>query len=443
MSTSLPVGGRRRLNFGRVVLDEVALEGLDGATLPALATRLLTSPSPCAVLRGAEAATPVEAVLQMAWEAVRARAAGSQLRLFRLHDDRPDLVVFNRYDHLDPDLGMVVEPEEVPEDPYPFSLVEEGAEKGSCSSYSTREDVTEEARRITSVRDAMDKFGRHRLVAVASQDQRARALLGDRHCPLLAEALSPTQWCLLERVGRSRTLGEVTQGKASLQFMKESPKTLFYHRKELLKQGLLTKQIHYQKHKGQNFQGTLFHLPRFYVERRSKALILVHNIVTLLKERGPLFAAPLEEVKEVLNLGPVAKKLLKHTEFQRFLRVDTVAYRELFPGAAESEWRARPGKVKEDPGEAREKMVRAVHLLDPSIDPESLWNDTREEMEEDEERGAEGGAGPVAPGSVPGILDNSRWRFDKTMMRQAYDLLVEQGPRGISQQRLGQLLGML
>ena len=74
--------------------------------------------------------------------------------------------------------------------------------------------------------------------------------------------LFPCQWAILERVGRARYQGEVTQGKLSLQFMNENPKTLFYHRKALLSKGLMLKQVHHQKTKGQNFQGTLFHIPR-------------------------------------------------------------------------------------------------------------------------------------------------------------------------------------
>ena len=44
--------------------------------------------------------------------------------------------------------------------------------------------------------------------------------------------------------------------------MNENPKTLVYHRKALLSKGLMLKQVHHQKTKGQNFQGTLFHIPR-------------------------------------------------------------------------------------------------------------------------------------------------------------------------------------
>ena len=44
------------------------------------------------------------------------------------------------------------------------------------------------------------------------------------------EAITATQWAILERVGRARYHGEVTQGRLSLQAMNVDPKTLFYHR---------------------------------------------------------------------------------------------------------------------------------------------------------------------------------------------------------------------
>lgn len=111
-------------------------------------------------------------------------------------------------------------------------------------------------RKLPTAAAAEARFGGRRLVLVASQSLRARSLLaGGPECgPLVTQAITAMQWCILERIGRSRELGEVTQGKRSLQFMKENPKTLFYHRKDLIKKGLLRKQIHYQKTRGQNYQ---------------------------------------------------------------------------------------------------------------------------------------------------------------------------------------------
>ena len=91
-----------------------------------------------------------------------------------------------------------------------------------------------------------------RLVLVASQAARTEALIGrkiwsltSKHFqtilagedwdPLQVEGLTGTQWAILERVGRARYHGEVTQGRLSLQAMNVDPKTLFYHRKPLVK----------------------------------------------------------------------------------------------------------------------------------------------------------------------------------------------------------------
>ena len=116
-----------------------------------------------------------------------------------------------------------------------------------------------------------------------------------------------------------RYQGEVTQGNLSLQFTHENPKTLFYHRKALLSKGLLTKQVHHQKTikqmknqkaRSQNSQGTLFHLPRFFVERQPKTLLLVRNVVEYLKTK-PGCHATYDDLKTFLNMGNSFKKLLK------------------------------------------------------------------------------------------------------------------------------------
>ena len=117
-------------------------------------------------------------------------------------------------------------------------------------------------------------------------------------------------------------------------------------------------------------QGTLFHLPRFYVERRSKASILTHNLVKYLKAK-PGCMAPYDEIKEYLNIGPSIKKLMKHSDFQRTMKADLrVPYRTIFPDATEAEWKAKNkgqhlAKVEDSkaaPLEDVEKMVRALFL---------------------------------------------------------------------------------
>jgi hypothetical protein len=80
-----------------------------------------------------------------------------------------------------------------------------------------------------------------KLTLVATQDARNTALMGYNVNPGLE--LTIMHYCVLERIGRSRYMGEVTQGKVSLQLLGEDPKALFYHRKFLIKHKLIVKQV--------------------------------------------------------------------------------------------------------------------------------------------------------------------------------------------------------
>ena len=89
-----------------------------------------------------------------------------------------------------------------------------------------------------------------------------------------------------------------------------------------------------------------------------------------------------------------------------------------------------------------EKMLRAMQLIDPDIDPEAVFatsaaaDDTLDEdglADEDDQAGGQG---------LAGILDRSRWQVGKSVMRQACELLEEMGPDGISQQDVGRKMGM-
>jgi len=401
------------LNYQHQILDEICLEGLDGLTLQAVWLRLRARPGYTLGLS--------DNAKQFVWEIIERL---DQVCFYRLKQPRPDLVLHDRYQHMDGDLGIVIEPDDLPEDIYPFCLVDDqlSAVKGSCWTYSTRKEME----KGLTLEEAVTMGGK--FVMVGSQDARTEALIGEDWDPLHVLGVTATQWAILERVGRARYQGEVTQGKLSLQAMNENPKTLFYHRKALLTKGLILKQVHHQKSRGQNFQGTLFHLPRFYVERKPKALILVRNAIEFLKtqENG---VATYEDVRNYLNLGNSVKKLFKTHEFQRFMKGDVrVPYRSLYPGAEESEWKRK--------GTNQEKSVRVVKLLDLEVEPDSVFGDEEDEtMNKTQLEALEGGATPA------GILDQSGWLLDRTMMWQAYAKVEEAGSEGLSQQQLGQKLG--
>ena len=136
------------VNFVSAILEEISLEGLDGATLDAVVTRLRARPSAHAILaqekeRGDKEEDGDVPLRGLVWRSCRAHP---QLRFYRLPAPRPKLVIFDRYKHLDSELGMVIEPETLPADPYPYGLVDRDGNKGSCATYDSRVDVTTEAR---------------------------------------------------------------------------------------------------------------------------------------------------------------------------------------------------------------------------------------------------------------------------------------------------------
>lgn len=103
-----------------------------------------------------------------------------------------------------------------PKDIYPFLPVNDVKRgiKGSCSTYETRRYCSKDVKTLT-LQEANEKYY-GKLVIVATQQLRERALMGETANPVID--LNIVQYCFLERVGRSRYHGEVTQGKVSSKF---------------------------------------------------------------------------------------------------------------------------------------------------------------------------------------------------------------------------------
>ncbi|XP_046745508.1 general transcription factor 3C polypeptide 1 [Diprion similis] len=392
------------INIVDVVIDEIALEGLDGITLEALWQRLslrLHDPLPLS-----------KPFMEQVWS-ICLEVDG--LDYYKLQTPRNKLIIFDRYEHIDPDLGTILEPDEVPEDIYshcPIDDVNAGI-KGSCSTYKSRKQIGEYVKTL-SVHQAAEEFGES-LVLVASQDIREHALTGNGVCPTLE--LTVMQYCFLERVGRSRYQGEVTQGKISLASLKEDPKSLFYHRKILLDHKLITKQIHHQKTGGHSCNGSLLHLPRFYVERKPKIIYLAEKVIEILKSKENC-VAEYDEIKKELQIENSIKKLFRTNFFLKVVKTDLrVPYRTVYPNAEKKEWQQKNNPTKE-------KTVRVVQLQDPEMDVSELWG--KDEIIDDEE---------------PYELDISQLKLNVPLLKQANRIVELSGPEGISQCQLAKCLG--
>lgn len=139
--------------------------------------------------------------------------------------------------------------------------------------------------------------------------------------------LSNVHYCILERIGRARKLGEVTAGKNSLLQMSDS-KSLFYLRKQLLANNLITKQQFVLRNaRSGSISALLFHLTRFYTEHRSNKTIMMEQIIDLLKKK-PDHRMEYLELKKIVGTDAWAKgvqKLVKSQEFRQYVNTDVVS----------------------------------------------------------------------------------------------------------------------
>ncbi|XP_076636938.1 general transcription factor 3C polypeptide 1 [Colletes latitarsis] len=393
------------INLVDLTIDEVALEGLDGITLEALWSRLaqrLHNPLPFS-----------KPFMIQIWSiCVQIREFG----FFKLQTAREPLVIYDRYEFVDPDLGIILEPDNVPPDIYPHCPVHDITKGiiGSCSAYYTRKEITEIARNL-SLDEITEKYG-NKLVIVASQSARNYALMGVEVSPTLE--LNVIQYCFLERVGRSRYHGEITQGKLSLNALKEDPKSLFYHRKLLLRHKLITKQIHHQKSGSHSCNGSLLHLPRFFIERKPKAIFLAEEVIKILKSK-PNCVAEYDEIKRKLQIENAIRKLFKTSFFQKVVKTDIrVPYRTLYPNAKPTEW-----QQKNDP--TKEKKIKVVQLLHPNIDIIEAW--TKDDAQEEDELHE---------------LNISSHKYGIPYLKQANIVIEASGSEGVCQGSLAKVMGL-
>lgn len=117
------------------LLDEIALEGLDGITLNTLWVRLKERPDFKLELEDASKNYFWNCILSL-----------KDVEYYELKEDRPDLVPYNRFHYYDPETGHFLETEHIPDDIYPVCVISDNGIRGSCATYETRKNVSEKVR---------------------------------------------------------------------------------------------------------------------------------------------------------------------------------------------------------------------------------------------------------------------------------------------------------
>ncbi|XP_006859958.1 PREDICTED: general transcription factor 3C polypeptide 1 [Chrysochloris asiatica] len=383
------------------LLDEVALEGLDGLSLPALWSRLETRAPPFPL--------PLEPYTQeFLWQAL---ATHPGISFYEEPRERPDLQLQDRYEEIDFETGILESKRDpVPlEDVYPIHMILEDKDgiQGSCRYFKERKNITNEVRTKSlqphcTMVEAFGRWGK-KLIIVASQDMRYRALIGSEGDPDLK--LPDFSYCILERLGRSRWEGELQRDLHSTAFKVDAGK-LHYHRKILNKNRLITMQSHVIRlPTGAQQHSILLLLNRFHVDRRSKYDILMEKLSGVLSTRTNQIET-LGKLREELGLCErTFKRLYQYMLSAGLAKVLSRPLQEIHPERG-------PCKTKK----GTDVMVRCLKLL-------KEFNRRYEDDQDDDDDE------DVISKAVP-LVDIV---FERDMLTQTYELIERRGTKGISQ----------
>nr|XP_022917075.1 general transcription factor 3C polypeptide 1 [Onthophagus taurus] len=392
-----------------IVFDEIALEGLDGITLEALWLRL-------SIVMGI---IVPENSRKLIWDQIK---RSNQLEFYELPEERGKLIIFNRFQYVDVVSGHLCDVENVPEDIYPFSPLSDDVSAqldiyGSCATFNSRILVSEKIKKL--ILKEAESLG-NKLVIVADQNLRNEAL-GLNETKSITKLFNQ-QYSLLERIGRSRKLGESSTGNTSLHQFGDS-KIMYYLRKVLLKNNLITKQqLCYQKTNKLTSHtiGLLFHLTRFYFHFKTKKLLFIEQIVEMLKKKPNLM---MEYVELRAIYGDIwqnaISKMLKASDVRTFINTNlNINYREIYPNATKKEWM----------GKHQEKKLKVIQLSDPHVNVSNVLKEIgKDDAQKDESSDEE----PLCEGF-----------YNKSCYHQIYDVIYESGEEGLTQNQISIKLGL-
>ncbi|KAL7845111.1 hypothetical protein AOLI_G00233030 [Acnodon oligacanthus] len=390
------------------LLDEVSLEGLDGVSLETLWLRLRA--------RRPAFPLPLEPrVQQYLWNVL---ACSADVTFHLLPRARAPLHLHDRFSDIDPETGIQdvrpLDSEAQLEDPYLVSVLVDDPQgiQGSCLYYRERKDITHLIRTsqctsVLTLEQAQKQYG-EKLVMVASQELRYRALIGDEGNPELK--LSDYSYCILERLGRARWQGEIQRDLHISSFKLDAGK-VHYLRKSLDRNGLITMQSHVVRlPTGVRQHSILLLLKRFHVDRRSKYDILMESTSNLLSEL-PNNIGIMLRLREQLQVGEhTFKRVYQYMQAAKMVSVLTIPLQELNPEAG-------PCKTKR----GTDIRVRCLKLLRPYTRKETYDDDDDENNDED------------ADGLVKRNVQAQARDIERDLLTQAYEIVVANGPKGISQ----------
>lgn len=394
-----------------IVEDEVALEGLDGITIPTLWIRL----------EDRKPKFPLkldDGTKELIW---RSLISNTDLKFYQLPQEREDVILYDRYKETDSEGGTETASgfSDTKKDVYPVQIVPENKDgiQGSCALFKERRDITKLVRSksvtpLVSLEEALKRYGR-KLVVVASQKLRFRTLIGPESDPDLK--LTDDSYCVLERVGRARWQGELQRDLHGSSFKIDARK-LHYMRKSLVRHGLISMQSQATRlNSGQQQHSILLLLKRFHINRRTKYDILMEYVSNHLQQ-SPGQIATLMALREQLNVSDCTfKRVFHYMRTAKLVEFCRYPLEDLEPTG---------GPCLDKKG--NKVLVRCLKLLKPYTKKGVTDDDDDEDEEEEDETGARLRSFPPL-GRI----------MEKDFLSQAYHLVLSCGTKGIAQSSLG------
>ncbi|XP_022700228.1 general transcription factor 3C polypeptide 1-like isoform X1 [Varroa jacobsoni] len=428
-------------------IEEVALEGLDGSTLPTLWLRMEDR------YRHSGEKCELDAQFkQFIWSKI---LFDNRLQLFRLPEDRRDVFIFDRHspEYMDDCCHLTKANYNVhTHDVYPVEVLKIGRSvMGSCATFYTRTDVTDELREVEGMQNfeyAESIMGRNH-VLVANQQTRSKTLCGSSCRLEEIPSMTDVMYCILERVGRSRYNGEITPGPSGLiKAFNETAGAIFYYKKKLGTSGVVVWQGIRISLPGKQQSGNLMHLRRFFRRIESPQDRAIHDAAQYLLQK-PLHRELLSILRtELVNMqGYVFKKVIRGTHKELF-EMKTITWKEYQPDASPTECQTKSQQVR---------MARVMQLNKAAYDAyvEQQEAGCSKEDDLDASRGDEDahvddlegdtdleGSQRALFSQISRIYDGSKAPYNYTILQSAYRAIEEAGASGLTMAQLAIRLAM-
>ncbi|CAL1532965.1 unnamed protein product, partial [Lymnaea stagnalis] len=356
------------------ILEEIALEGLDGITVNALWKRLEARV-------GFVKTNLDQDSKNFIWKHL---SIVSHLQFYILPVPRADLIIFKYSDYISSEECKCFLPPDTPDDIYSDTQIDQDDIRGSCDYYKERVNVTAEVRDqngtgLLTLEKVLERWGES-FVIVASQKQRNLVLFD---CAFMPAGLSAEMYCTLEAVGRARYEGEITscrylRGLSVPKFKKLSQMRLHARLKELDMFGLVAKQqftLRYAYAPNSIVQVRLIHLRRFFSLTKANYRGYLEIVSRYLMSK-PNYIAVCQDMLNDLSITTGFFKALRK-KYVGYFSTEIVSYTSIFPGCSPSDSKTRVGV---------EKRVRIVKLLKCYEDTDALddEDDDAESVDDDE-----------------------------------------------------------